>query len=85
MYSLLYDSKRGELHLLCEIAGNPIHSIAWYKDDEEIYDDSFNEVIMLHNRNNQDLVNKEKHTSIHTTHLSLHKFVSKLKIIVRTV
>ncbi len=84
MYSLKYDSNRGELHLLCEIAGNPIHSISWYKDDEEVIDDSSDEVIMLHNRNKQDLA-KEKHISIHTTHLSLHKFVSKLKIKVKIV
>ena len=80
MYSLKYVSNRGHLHLLCEIAGNPIHSISWYRNDQQLFDDSSNEVIMLHNRNNEELLNKEKHISIHTTHLSLHKFVSKLKI-----
>lgn len=82
MYNLKYDTDSGELHLLCEIAGNPIHAIHWYKDGLELTDDDNEEVVMLHNRNNKEAKNKnkDKRLSIHTTHLSLHKFVSKLRV-----
>lgn len=83
MYNLMYNTKKGELQVLCEISGNPINAIEWYKDDERLVDSSEGEIIMLKDRNKGDASMEsptDKKVSIHTKHKGHHKYVSKLRI-----
>lgn len=80
MYNLMFQTVRGELQVLCEISANPINSVRWYRNNEELKDASANQVIMLHNRNSVE-IKKEKPISIHTKRVAQHKFVSKLRLL----
>jgi hypothetical protein len=80
----------GDLQIVCEIIGNPINSINWFKDGFRVRDEtnSFNEKYITY-RNNSKLNSraaqehtkkKKKIVSIHTSQINAHKFISKLKI-----
>ncbi len=81
MYNLMYKTKSGELQVLCEIYGNPINAVEWYKDDQRLVDSSEGEIILLTDRN-KSTESKDADTpiSIHTKHKGHHKYVSKLRI-----
>lgn len=66
----------GELQLVCEIFGNPIHAISWYKDGFKVKDDSPSGK----HGHEHDHKKKRKLITIHTTPNNQHKFISKLKI-----
>jgi hypothetical protein len=83
-------SSDGDLQIVCEIIGNPINSINWFKDGVRVRDEStaFTEKYAAL-RNNTKLNSRaaaeqgkkrKKVVSIHTTQLSTHKFISKLKV-----
>lgn len=68
----------GELQLVCEILGNPVQAIAWFKDGFKLRDDTNKHVFTLND--NEHIKKKKKLITIHTTQVNVHKFISKLKI-----
>lgn len=81
MYNLMYHlNRRGELQIICEISGNPVHRISWYKDGIQLKDDGYNKVVMLHERNNENDQKQDKLLSIRTSHIKPHSFISKLRV-----
>jgi hypothetical protein len=81
----------GDLQIVCEITGNPINSINWFKDGIRVRDETnsftekyttFRNSSKLNSRAASDHTGKKrkKIVSIHTAQTAPHKFISKLKI-----
>lgn len=72
----------GELQIVCEILGNPIQAIHWFKDGLRIKDDTnkHNNVLTSSLEAGDLSRKKKKIITIHTVQHNPHRFVSKLKI-----
>jgi hypothetical protein len=74
----------GELQLVCEILGNPIHAIHWFKDGLKLKDDTNKHNTLISSLETNDQSRKKKKLiTIHTIQHNPHRFVSKLKIKVK--
>lgn len=73
----------GDLQLVCEIHGNPINYVSWYKDDLLITDGSKRHLSFRYLTTTSLMpvrAKRKKVVSIHTNRMNSHKFISKLRI-----